>query len=144
MSEEQTYKVFEWINKDYLTKVLESHEAVTVNISEHEVKHATAKGEGYLGAMFRATVKYSIGTDKNQKTISLIIKAQLEDSSVSEIAEEFNIFERESQAYKCIIKDCMKILKETGDDTVFAPRYYSAKYLHLNKLFSFKSFLHSD
>lgn len=123
MSEEQTYQVFEWINKDYLTKVLESHEAVTVNISEHEVKHATAKGEGYLGAMFRATVKYSIGTDKSQKTISLIIKARLEDPNVSEIAEEFNIFERESQAYKCIIKDGMKILKEIGDDTVFAPRY---------------------
>lgn len=122
MSEEQTYEIFEWINRDYLSKVLESHESVAVNITEHEVKHATMKGEGFLGAMFRATVKYSIGTDGNQKTISLIIKARLEDPSISEIAEEFNIFERESQAYKCIIKDCMKLLKETQDDTTFAPR----------------------
>lgn len=123
MSEAQTYEVFEWINKDYLSKVLASHEAVAVNISEHDVKHATMKGEGFLGAMFRATVKYSTGTDKKEKTISLIIKARLEDPSISEIAEEFNIFERESQAYKCIIKDSQTILKETGDDTVFAPRY---------------------
>lgn len=122
MSEEQTYEVFEWINKDYIRKVLASHEGVAVNISEYDVKHATAKGEGFLGAIFRSTVKFAIGTDKSEKTISLIIKARLEDPSVSEIAEEFNIFERESQAYKCIIKDSMTILKETGDDTVFAPR----------------------
>lgn len=122
MSEEQTYEIFEWINKDYLQAVLESHEAVAVNIVEHEVKHATSKGQGYLGAMFRAIVKYNIEADDNTKTIQLIIKARLEDPSVTEIAEEFNIFERESQAYKCIIKDSMKMLTETGDDTIFAPR----------------------
>lgn len=122
MSEEQTYNVFEWINKDYLQKVLESHEALTVNIIEHEVKHASAKGEGYLGAMFRATVKYLVGSEKNEKFISLIIKASLDDASLNEITAEFNIFERESQAYKCIIKDSMKLLKEIQDDTVFAPR----------------------
>lgn len=122
MSTEQTYEVFEWINKDYLLRALESHEGGAVNIIENEVKHANAKGEGYLGAMFRATVKYSTAVDKNEKNISLIIKARLEDPSLSEIVEEFNIFERESQAYKCIINDSMKILKETGDDTVFAPR----------------------
>lgn len=122
MSDEQTYEVFEWINKEYLQKVLESHEGVTVNIIQHEVKHATAKGEGYLGAMFRATVKYLVGSEENQKAISLIIKARLDDPSLSEITEEFNIFERESQAYKCIIKESMKLLKEIQDDTVFAPR----------------------
>lgn len=122
MSVEQTYEIFEWINKAYLSKVLESHESVAVNIIDHDVKHATTKGEGFLGAMFRATVKYSIGDVEHPKTISLIIKARLEDPSITEIAEEFNIFERESQAYKCIIKDSMKILKATEDDTVFAPR----------------------
>ncbi len=122
MSSDHPYEIFDWINKDYLQKVLNSHESTAVNIVEHIVQHATSKGQGYLGAMFRAIVKYKIGANDNEKSISLIIKARLEDPSITEIAEEFNIFERESQAYKCIIKDSMKILKETGDDTVFAPR----------------------
>lgn len=120
MSEQQTYEVFEWINKDYLQKVLENYEAITVNIIKHEVKHATSKGEGYLGAMFRATIKYSVGLEI--RSISLIIKANLDDASLNEIVAEFNIFERESQAYKCIINDSMKLLREIKDDTVFAPR----------------------
>lgn len=123
MSEEQTYDVFDWINKDYLQRVLESHEAATVNIIEYEVKHATGKGEGYLGAMFRATIKYSIEAKDDQRTISLIIKTHLDDLTISEITEEFNIFERESQAYKSIIKESMKLLKGIQDETVFAPRY---------------------
>lgn len=122
MSETQTYEIFDWISKDYLQKVLDSYEGFEVNIIEHDVKHATSKGDGYLSAMFRASVKYSIGTDRTDKNISLIIKTRLDDPNVSEITEEFNIFERESQAYKCIIKESTTILKEIGDDTVFGPR----------------------
>lgn len=126
MSEgQQTYQIFDWINKDYLQNVLSSYHEVTVDVTEYDVNHATTKGQGYLGAMFRAVVKYQLEStdDKDQKTLSLIIKARLENETVNEILEEYNIFERESQAYKCIIKECQKMLKETGDETIFAPRY---------------------
>ncbi|KAG4065559.1 hypothetical protein HA402_013329 [Bradysia odoriphaga] len=122
MSETPSYEIFDWINKAYLQKVLESHEAVAVNIINHDVKHATAKGDGNLSAMFRASIKYSTGADRNEKNISIIIKARLDDAALNEITEEYNLFERESQAYKCIIKDSMVLLREIGDDTVFAPR----------------------
>lgn len=123
MSESPSYEIFDWINKDYLQKVLESHEAVAVNIIKHDVKHAIAKGDGNLSAMFRASIQYSIGADRNEKNISIIIKARLDDEALNEITAEYNLYERESQAYKCIINDSMKLLREIGDDTVFAPRY---------------------
>lgn len=123
MSHEQTYEIFEWINSDYLKKVLESHETASVKIIEHKVTHATAKGENYIGAMFRGVIKYSIGTESNPKNIQLIIKARQDDPAISEITEDLNIFERESQAYKCIIKESMKLLNEIQDTTVFGPRF---------------------
>lgn len=121
MEVQQTYAISEWINEDYISKVIATLEkCAAITINSFTINHATSKGENFAGALFRVNVKYSLNTNES-KEISLIIKTKLDDPIVNEIMEEYNVFQRESQVYGVILEKCLELLKNFGDDTIFAP-----------------------
>lgn len=144
---ERTSEIYEWINADYIGKILKQYEKNdNVKIVQFNVAHATSKGDNYVGAVFRANVEYqfddSSNKNQNNKTISMIIKTNIEDDSqLSEILEEFNIFQRESKVYKDILNECTKLLKSIDDPTIIGPRFVFYKFIEQTFFCSFFFYL---
>lgn len=124
MAEEQhnTIASYSWINKEFLIKVLEFHEEKSVVLHKFNIQFATSKGDNYVGAVFRSILEYSLDESSEIQTNSIIIKTPQDNADIKEITEEFNVFDRELQAYQYMLIESMNLLREINDPTVFAPR----------------------
>ena len=110
----------EWLNQEFLEKVLNKYEGHPVHIENFTIQPATKKGENYASCMNLVKLEYSnMGASK---TISLIIKSQLKTAMMEEITEEFNIFEREIQVYSVLLAKFEHLLRTINDQTSFGPR----------------------
>ena len=112
----------DWIDGKYLENVLESYENEEIEVKSFTVKSGSDKGDNFASALFRISVEYAIKDEEDVKTISLILKTEMDDPLVSEIVKEFQIFEREKWVYTNLLVGINLILNSVGDCTVFSPR----------------------
>lgn len=124
--------ISEYLNDGYIHKILNAYEKQEVEILKYEVESATKKGENFASSLSRLRMQYCLGQNGHTKTLTTIVKSRLGGEVLAEIETEFSIFDRESQVYKIILKECEDMLKNIGDDTHFGPRY-----LKLNVLYNF-------
>ena len=111
--------LLEWMTHEYFVKVLKEFEGRDVELKEFLIKSGTNKGENFASAIYRVQLTYILN-DTTTKTCSFILKTNSANSAISEMLEEFHVFEGETQLYKKILVECYKLI---GDNNKFAPRW---------------------
>lgn len=111
--------LLEWMTHEYFVKVLKEFEGRDVELKEFLIKSGTNKGENFASAIYRVQLTYILLNDET-KTCSFILKTSSANSSISEMLEDFQVFEGETQLYKKILVECSKLI---GDNIKFAPRW---------------------
>ncbi|XP_037950329.1 uncharacterized protein LOC119686246 [Teleopsis dalmanni] len=112
-----------WIDEAYVTKILNSY----TNDKLSEVKSytkapATVKGENFVGALYLLSVEYVTKPGTEAQSTSFIIKTRVDNEIMSEIEEEFNMYQREAQFYTAIMPQIYELLNTIDDHTVFGPK----------------------
>ncbi|CAO1442433.1 unnamed protein product [Diamesa tonsa] len=111
--------LLEWMTHEYFIKVLKEFEGRDVELKEFLIKSGTNKGENFASAIYRVQLTYILLNDVDAtKTCSFILKTSSANSSISEMLEDFQVFEGETQLYKKILVECSKLI---GDNIKFAP-----------------------
>ncbi|XP_037947061.1 uncharacterized protein LOC119678998 [Teleopsis dalmanni] len=112
----------EWINADFLTKVLNSCETDTdITVNNFKITPASAKGDHYASIMFRIYVEFKQKGELRKKT--LIIKTMPEAEGLKKaILEKSSIFEIEIGMYTQILPKFEELLRSVGDKTVLSPK----------------------
>ncbi|CAO1441467.1 unnamed protein product [Diamesa serratosioi] len=117
--------LLEWMTHEYFVKVLKEYEGHDVVLEEFSIKSGTNKGENFASSIYRVQLTYIVDETATKKC-SFILKTNSANSAISEMLEEFHVFESETQLYKKILVECYKII---GDNMKFAPRLiYADKY----------------
>lgn len=114
-----------WFTEEHVEKILYEYETYpkAAKINSWSLKPATNKGENFASSLSVLESSYIL-SDGIEKTSSFIVKCRLENEMMDSIEKVFNVFERETQVYKCIIKEMESILRSIGNNTVFAPTAY--------------------
>lgn len=116
------YPIYEWINKDLCTKILNSYTKNSCKINNLDIQYATNKGDNFTSALFRIKVAYNTDSCSQERQLQFILKTPIEADVIESVSEEFNIFTRESNIYGSILEKCYELLKEKSDKTIFGPR----------------------
>lgn len=111
--------LLEWMTHEYFVKVLKEFEGRDVELKEFLIKSGTNKGENFASAIYRVQLTYILVNDAVTKTCSFILKTSSANSAISEMLEDFHVFEGETQFYKQLLVECYKLI---DDNTIFAPR----------------------
>uniref|UniRef100_A0A1B0C8D6 CHK kinase-like domain-containing protein n=1 Tax=Lutzomyia longipalpis TaxID=7200 RepID=A0A1B0C8D6_LUTLO len=119
----------EWLNREYLEKVFREYENdPTLHIFECEIAPAAKPGDNFASVVFRAKLKY---TSKNKtEAISIIIKVRpFLEGFRKELLGNMPLFETEADMYQKILPEMQRLLSQTGDKDVIAPKmiYYNGE-----------------
>uniref|UniRef100_A0A1B0C985 CHK kinase-like domain-containing protein n=2 Tax=Lutzomyia longipalpis TaxID=7200 RepID=A0A1B0C985_LUTLO len=131
------YPIYEWINRELCTKIVNSYVGKSCEITDLDIKYATRKGDNFTSALFRIKLTYSETGNAQVQELRFILKTPIqEEQHIEAVSEEFNIFKRESTVYGTILEKCYGLLREKGDMTVFGPRplYVEEKLLAMEDL----------
>ncbi|GAB0088781.1 uncharacterized protein DMENIID0001_032450 [Sergentomyia squamirostris] len=128
------YPIYDWVNKDLCTKIVNKHSGGVCKVLDFEVKYATNKGDNFTSALYRIKVNYTIENDLRE--MCFILKTPIQADIIDAVAEEFNVFKRESVVYGSLMEKCYVLLRNKGDSTVFGPRaiYVEEKLLAMEDL----------
>lgn len=117
----------EWNNIKFYKNLLKKIEkSKSIEIISHEIEPASKQGDNFLSALFRANVTYNVNDEDDEKSITLIVKTNLQSTEADELASEFDIFKREVTVYNNIISECEKILRKIDDEVRFGPNVHLA------------------
>uniref|UniRef100_A0A1B0D1Q3 CHK kinase-like domain-containing protein n=1 Tax=Phlebotomus papatasi TaxID=29031 RepID=A0A1B0D1Q3_PHLPP len=130
------YPIYEWVNKDLCTKILNAYTKNSCKINNLDIQYATNKGDNFTSALFRIKVAYTKDSCSQEQQLQFILKTPIEADVIDTVSAEFNIFTRESTIYGSILEKCYELLKEKGDTTIFGPRalYVEEKLLAMEDL----------
>ena len=118
-------KMSEIILPDHLTaELLENalRNVLSVNdvkVLDFKAQFATKGGDNYTSDIFRVHVDYQVQKNGTVNKISLIIKYMLVVDTVTEILDDYKIFDKEGKAYSNLLPKLAKI-----DGQEFAPKCY--------------------
>lgn len=119
----QDFVVPEWLNKDYLLRVLETDfqcPTGEIKLDKFRVESATNKGDNYASEMFRITLEFSKAGKALRKRI--ILKKDHTDKEVNQYFEAYNLYSTEINYYRLCQPPLEKILRSLGETTSLSPR----------------------
>ncbi|KAL5274231.1 hypothetical protein ACFFRR_000783 [Megaselia abdita] len=126
-----------WFTEEHVLNILSEYETFPklVKLNSWSLKPATSKGENFASSLNVLESKYIL-SDGSEKSSSFIVKCRLENEMMDAIESDFNVFERETQVYRVIIKEMEGILRSIEDYTELAPKaiYLDDKMIVLENL----------
>lgn len=126
-----------WFTEECAVQILNKYEDFPkiIKIISWSIRPATIKGENFASSLNLLECEYIV-YGGIVKSSSFIVKCRLENEMMDAIESDFNVFERESQAYKIIISEMEIMLKSIGDNTIFGPKafYLDEKMIVLENL----------
>uniref|UniRef100_A0A336MB58 CSON013154 protein n=2 Tax=Culicoides sonorensis TaxID=179676 RepID=A0A336MB58_CULSO len=120
---------FSWLTTEFLINITKTKHDLTpqdkVTIKSFETSYASAKGDNYLGTVFRLETKVMFHNHDN--TDYYIIKTTDGEvvSGSNAMADEFKAYQIEMEMYELILPALEKLWLELGNENVkFGPRCY--------------------
>lgn len=113
----------DWLNKAYLTKVLEERDAdrpADIKLISFAVTSATNKGDNFASEMFRISVTYRC----NGRIVAderMILKKELEQEDVKRLFDPYDIYRNEIECYRTYLPQFQKLLQAIGEDIKLVP-----------------------
>lgn len=120
----QNYIVPDWLDKEFVQKVLSQKHGTSVSIDSFTVDSATQKGDNFASEMFRIIVSYSVNGEGRVK--NLILKKSHTDPKISGIFERSDMYRKEINCYRVYLPEFQKILQSVGEQAKLSPEviYY--------------------
>ncbi|XP_073820528.1 uncharacterized protein [Musca autumnalis] len=117
MCENNVWQAPQWLSHEYLQQVLKEYlKDNTVQLTNVDIRPATANGENYASVMIRIKISFISKTNAKPQTLSFIMKYSFEnDPMVSKIMSDYDMFDTEMKMYEQILPQLAEILRESGD-----------------------------
>lgn len=117
---------FTWLNKAFLTKVVQNQFLWDVNefhVESFDVSRASDKGDNYLGTLLRVKTVIVKGGETLEEFY--IVKTSAGDGNMSEaISTLFGAYPKEKEVYGKILPAFEAIWKDVGIDVTFGPKCF--------------------
>lgn len=116
-----------FLNNEFLEKVLNnSKNEKNIKVISFETSAPTQKGDHFGSAMFRLTIKISIG-NKISETKAILKTLPDVEGQKRDTLDETGIFKTEQSMYANVLPKCCDLLKKAGFNDHIVPRilYYS-------------------
>ncbi|XP_055605522.1 uncharacterized protein LOC129753701 [Uranotaenia lowii] len=123
MASVETIKVqkYQHITKEYLGNILSKDlKDESLTVSSFGIVPALAKGQNFSSDILRVRINFVDGTGE-EKVKTYIVKTVLENESMAEMLEEYDVFQREICVYKDILPKVQRILISSGCDIKLTP-----------------------
>lgn len=119
---------FSWLTAEFLCEITKTKHAIIYDafiVESFQTSPAAAKGDNYLGTVFRLEVNVIFTKKKHQVVDYYIIKTTDGEvvSGSNAMAEEFQAYQIEMETYEIILPEFQKLWKSVGVDVQFGPRY---------------------
>jgi len=114
-----------WLNQELFDKAIQSYESdPKAKVNSFDIKAATAPGENFASAVFRATIKFTSKYSKNGKEMSVIIKTHPVNVDLPgmEHMKDATLFENEIEAYTNVLGKIQDLISSVGYNDVMCPR----------------------
>ena len=94
-----TLKTLNEVTKEWLTAVLHDHGTLPANVAADEITlQPMGEGVGMMSAMSRIDIRYS--SNDHNAPVSLVIKLPAENDTNRAVAEQFNLYMKETRYYQ--------------------------------------------
>lgn len=104
-------ETFPWMTEEYFKSILAKYEGRdNLQLREFNVGSGTNKGENFASAIFRVSLNYLL--DDKPKEVTLILKANSQNSAISDMLEEMGTFDGETQIYEQVLGECKKLIPD--------------------------------
>jgi len=114
-----------WLNQELFDKAIQSYESdPQAKVNSFDIKAATAPGENFASAVYRAIIKFTSKYQKDEKELSVIIKTQpvTVDMPDMEILQETTIYDTEIAAYTEVLVKVQELFEAAGFEDVMSPK----------------------
>lgn len=123
MSEQNIFKLFPWINAEFVTKVVENCErSKNVSLKSFNAKSAFKSGENFSSHMVTLAVHFTNRTEGLEKHKEFLMKIAIQTEDYAILCKECHIYERETEAYMKILPAIEKCFDSIGVTFRIAPR----------------------
>ncbi|XP_063709152.1 uncharacterized protein LOC134837696 [Culicoides brevitarsis] len=111
-----------WLNEEFLVKVLKHHEKCDeIQVNELIISPGTAPGEHFASIMFKIDVSYEFKDTSKGHSKFILKTLPVEEGVKMDFLKDSTAFPTEIYMYEEILPKMHALLREKGDDTVFAP-----------------------
>jgi len=120
-----------WLDLDLFDKAVQTYESdPQAKVSSFDIKAATALGENFASAVFRATIKFTSKYQQDEKEMSIIIKTQPVNVDLPgmEHMKDTTLFETKIAAYTNVLGKIQDLISSAGYEDVMCPRYVPMGY----------------
>jgi len=114
-----------WLNQELFDKAIQSYESdPQAKVNSFNIKPATAPGENFASAVYRAVIKFTSKYSKNVKEMSVIIKTQPVNVDLPgmEHMKDTTLFENEIGVYLNVLGKIQDLISSAGYKDVTCPR----------------------
>jgi len=114
-----------WLNQELFDKAIQSHESdPQAKVNNFDIKAATAPGENFASAVFRAVIKFTSKYSKDEKEVSVIIKTQPVNVDIPgmEHMKDTRLFDTEMTVYENILDKIQELISSVGYKDVMCPK----------------------
>jgi hypothetical protein len=117
-----------WLNYEFLADILSQEKNRKIYVTDMDVKAAVAKGDNYLGTLYRIRVEFIESKDGNEvNTYGLVIKTSPPGEILQKLLHDLKGFEKELQMYKITLPAMSLKMMDMCTNGNFHP--LSARYL---------------
>jgi hypothetical protein len=117
----------DYLDEKYFDKVVRHIEKdPNAKVSTFEVSQGSAPGQNFGSALYKGKITFKSKYSKDEKTISVIIKAKPiigpELSEWAEMAENSPLFRTEMEMYGKVLPEMQSLLISAGDKDLLSPK----------------------
>lgn len=118
---------FPWFTTEFLKKITATKYSVPKDIfkiKSFSTSYAAAKGDNYLGTVFRVKVDVHFIDPDKCVTDYYVIKTNYGEvvSGSNAMSDEFQAYQIEIETYKVILPALEKLFEDVGEEVRFGPR----------------------
>lgn len=111
----------EWLNEQFLQKVLKDHKSKK-SVKVNKVNISTSPEAHFASIIFKIDVRYECeGTGKGERSNFILKTVPVEEGVKKDFLKNSSAFPTEMRMYEEIIPKMEAILRDKGDTRVFAP-----------------------